>query len=46
MSIPTAILDPELPFKIGPMNGTLIPRLVDQDPWAQLRRPMDMIRQG
>ena len=24
----------------------LIPRLVDQDPWAQLRRPMDMIRQG
>jgi hypothetical protein len=23
-----------------------IPRLVDQDPWAQLRRPMDMIRQG
>jgi hypothetical protein len=26
--------------------GELIPRLVDQDPWAQLRRPMDMIRQG
>jgi hypothetical protein len=24
----------------------LIPRLVDQDPWAQLRRPTDMIRQG
>ena len=24
----------------------VIPRLVDQDPWAQLRRPMDMIRQG
>src|ERR1700735_2989408 len=24
----------------------IIPRLVDQDPWAQLRRPMDMIRQG
>jgi hypothetical protein len=24
----------------------LIPRLVDQDPWAQLRRPVDMIRQG
>jgi hypothetical protein len=24
----------------------LIPRLVDQDPWAQLRSPMDMIRQG
>ena len=24
----------------------LIPRLVDQDRWAQLRRPMDMIRQG
>jgi hypothetical protein len=24
----------------------LIPRLVDQDAWAQLRRPMDMIRQG
>ena len=24
----------------------LIPRLVDQDPWAQLRRPMDMMRQG
>src|ERR1700722_9402343 len=26
--------------------SSLIPRLVDQDPWAQLRRPMDMIRQG
>ena len=23
-----------------------LPELVDQDPWAQLRRPMDMIRQG
>ena len=28
------------------LMGRLIPRLVDQDPWAQLRRPMDMIRQG
>jgi DNA invertase Pin-like site-specific DNA recombinase len=28
------------------LNLRLIPRLVDQDPWAQLRRPMDMIRQG
>ena len=28
------------------VNLGLIPRLVDQDPWAQLRRPMDMIRQG
>jgi hypothetical protein len=30
----------------GAANDRLIPRLVDQDPWAQLRRPMDMIRQG
>src|SRR3984885_15474223 len=30
----------------GASRGSLIPRLVDQDPWAQLRRPMDMIRQG
>jgi hypothetical protein len=30
----------------GRRLGILIPRLVDQDPWAQLRRPMEMIRQG
>ena len=28
------------------LSARLILRLVDQDPWAQLRRPMDMIRQG
>jgi putative DNA primase/helicase len=28
------------------LEAHVIPRLVDQDPWAQLRRPMDMIRQG
>src|ERR1700722_5518065 len=30
----------------GSADDCLIPRLVDQDPWAQLRRPMDIIRQG
>ena len=34
------------PFGLGECGAGLIPRLVDQDPWAQLRRPMDMIRQG
>jgi hypothetical protein len=38
----------DVTVKYGVLNasGQVIPRLVDQDPWAQLRRPMDMIRQG
>ena len=38
----------DMDSSVSPTHGKqeLIPRLVDQDPWAQLRRPMDMIRQG
>ncbi len=32
--------------EIGMSVDGLIPKLVDHDPWAQSRRPMDMIRQG
>src|SRR5208337_3747110 len=28
------------------LGEVLIPRLADQNPWAQLRSPMDMILQG
>jgi hypothetical protein len=34
------------PKSLKEEDEPVIPRLVDQDPWAQLRRPMDMIRQG
>jgi hypothetical protein len=34
-------------LRVSPLAGSLlIPRLSDQDPWAQLRSPMDMMVHG
>jgi len=33
-------------FAFGPVERCFIPSLFDQDPWAQSRRPSDMMRQG
>jgi hypothetical protein len=46
LALAGAALAQETDSDVATGEQGFIPRLVDQDRWAQLRRPMDMIRQG